>query len=123
MMIVDDPDFLANPDKQLRAAQELATLRTRILDLETEHLSRRHQRRALIERLTEIELEAQRGEGRHSRTAAMQSARASQDVRNFDESLRTLSEKIRRLAIDAERLRLSVDIAIAARSPAEAGRY
>lgn len=50
---IDDPDFLANPGKQLHAVQELANLRTRLVDLETELLTRKHERRALIERLAE----------------------------------------------------------------------
>ncbi|HET7584083.1 MAG TPA: hypothetical protein VFK13_04205 [Gemmatimonadaceae bacterium] len=114
-MPIDDPDFLTNPAKQLRAAQELATLRTRIVDLQTELLTRRHERRALIERLAEQDMRTQREErGRVSRTAAHDHARASQEVRNFDSNLRSLTEKIRRLAIDAERYDLSLRVAIAA---------
>lgn len=115
MSIIDDPDFLTDPAKQLRAVQELATLRIRAVDLETELLARRHERRTLIERLAEQNLATQREEGRQSRTAARDSARASQDVRNFDTNVRTLREKIKRLQIDAERFRLSIDVAIASR--------
>jgi len=114
MPIIDDPDFLTDPAKQLRAVHELANLRVREVDLETELLARRHERRALIERLAEQNLNEQRQEGRQSRTAAHERARASQEVRNFDANLRTLREKIKRLQIDAERYRLSVDVAIAA---------
>ncbi|HEX5438417.1 MAG TPA: hypothetical protein VFW98_14780 [Gemmatimonadaceae bacterium] len=114
MPIVDDPDFLIDPAKQLRAVQELANLRIRGVDLETELLTRRHERRALIERLSEQNLAAQREEGRQSRTAAREHARASQDVRNFDATVQTLREKIKRLQIEAERFRLSIDVAIAA---------
>ena len=114
MPIIDDPDFLTDPAKQLRAVQELANLRVREVDLETELLARRHERRALIERLAEQNLSEQRQEGRQSRTAAHESARASQEVRNFDTNVRTLREKIKRLQIDAERYRLSIDVAIAA---------
>lgn len=115
MSIIDDPDFLTDPAKQLRAVQELATLRIRTVDLETELLARRHERRTLIERLAEQNLATQREEGRQSRTAAREHARASQDVRNFDANVRTLREKIKRLQIDAERFRLSIDVAIASR--------
>ena len=114
MPIIDDPDFLTDPAKQLRAVHELANLRVREVDLETELLARRHERRALIERLAEQNLSEQRQEGRQSRTAAHESARASQEVRNFDTNVRTLREKIKRLQIDAERYRLSIDVAIAA---------
>ncbi|HEX6964203.1 MAG TPA: hypothetical protein VF166_00305 [Gemmatimonadaceae bacterium] len=114
MAIIDDPDFLTDPAKQLRAVQELATLRIRMVDLETELLARRHERRTLIERLAEQNLAEQRQEGRQSRTAAHERARASQEVRNFDTNVRSLREKIRRLDIEAERFRLSIDVAIAA---------
>ncbi|HET7563779.1 MAG TPA: hypothetical protein VFJ96_02195 [Gemmatimonadaceae bacterium] len=114
MAIIDDPDFLTDPAKQLRAVHELANLRVRMVDLETELLARRHERRTLIERLAEQNLAEQRQEGRQSRTAAQQSARASQDVRNFDTNVRSLREKIRRLEIEAERFRLSIEVAIAA---------
>jgi hypothetical protein len=85
------------------------------VDLETELLARRHERRTLIQRLAEQNLATQREEGRQSRTAALEHARASQDVRNFDTNVRTLREKIKRLQIDAERFRLSIDVAIASR--------
>ncbi len=114
-MSINDSDFVSNPAKQLRAVQELSSLRTRIVDLQTELLARRHERRALIERLAEHDLSHQREErGRVSRTAAQQRARASQEVRDFDGNLRSLAEKIRRLAIEAERYELSLKIAIAA---------
>jgi hypothetical protein len=74
----------------------------------------------LIERLAEQNLVAQREEGRQSRTAAREHARASQEVRNFDANLRTLREKIKRLEIDAERHRLSIEVAIAANREAAA---
>jgi hypothetical protein len=116
-MPINDPDFLSSPTKQLRAVQELATLRTRILDLETELLRRKHERRALIERLSEQDLSEQaQGGGRTSRTAARERARASREVRDFDENMRSLAERIRRLAIDAEKYRLSIDVAVAERT-------
>jgi predicted nuclease with TOPRIM domain len=112
---LDDPDFLSNPRKQLAAVRDLANLRTRLVDLETELLARKHERRSLIERLTERDLTDQmRERGRQSRTAAHERARASQEVRNFDTNLRALSERIRRLGIDVERHRLSLDVATAA---------
>jgi hypothetical protein len=120
---LDDPDFLSNPRKQLTAVRDLANLRTRLVDLETELLARKHERRALIERLTERDLADQmRERGRQSRTAAHERARASQEVRNFDTNLQALSERIRRLAIDVERHRLSVDVAIAAADRAASSR-
>ena len=114
-MALDDPDFLTNPRKQLAAVRDLANLRTRLVDLDTELLARKHERRSLIEQLAERDLADQmRERGRQSRTAAHERARASQEVRNFDSNLRALSERIRRLAIDVERHRLSLDVAIAA---------
>jgi predicted nuclease with TOPRIM domain len=114
-MTFDDPDFLSNPQKQLAAVRDLANLRTRLVDLESELLARKHERRALIERLTERDMEDQQRErGRQSRTAAHERARASQEVRNFDSNLRSLTERIRRLAIEVEQHRLSVDVAVAA---------
>jgi len=114
-MSINDADFLTNPTKQLRAVQELANLRTRILDLETELLRRKHERRALLERLAEQDLAAQaQGGGRVSRTAAHQRARAGREVRDFDENMQSLNERIRRLAIDAEQHRLSLEVAVAA---------
>ena len=95
MAIIDDPDFLTSPAKQLRAVQELANLRTRIVDLETELLTRRHERRELIQRLTEHDLEDQRRQGvaRPSRTTAHERARASDAVRQFDANVRALRER------------------------------
>ena len=116
MAVVDDPDFLTSSAKQLRAVEELANVRTRLVDLETELLVRKHERRTLIQRLTDRHLEAQREQGRQSRTAAHQAARASQDVRNFDANVQALQEKIRRLQIDAERYRLSIEVALGRRA-------
>jgi hypothetical protein len=114
-VVLDDPDFLSNPRKQLAAVRDLANLRTRLVDLETELLARKHERRSLIEQLAERDLADQmRERGRQSRTAAHERARASQEVRNFDTNLRALSERIRRLGIDVERHRLSLDVATAA---------
>ncbi len=116
MPITDDPDFLSSPPKQLNAVQELANLRTRLVDLETELLARRHERRALLERLIETDLTEQRASGvsRPSRSAATERARASQELRNFDTNLQPLREKIARLRIEVERFELSLRIAIAA---------
>lgn len=115
MPIIDDADFLTNRSKQLGAVHELASLRTRLVDLQTELLNRMHERRQLIERLAEQDVADQQrsGTARASRTAAMQRARASEDVRTFDHNAAALREKIRRLEIDIERERLSIDVAIA----------
>lgn len=117
MATIEDADFLTSPSKQLRAVQELATLRTRIVDLETELLARRQERRELLQRLTERDLTEQRreGSGRASRTAASQRVRASDEMRQFDANVRSLQERIRRLDIDVERYRLSLEIAAVAR--------
>ena len=50
MPIIDDPDFLTNRSKQLAAAQELAHLRSRLVDLQSELLNRMHERRQIIQR-------------------------------------------------------------------------
>ncbi|HEU4642446.1 MAG TPA: hypothetical protein VFS44_08325 [Gemmatimonadaceae bacterium] len=115
MPITDDPDFLTNAQKQLTAVQELANLRTRLVDLEAELLARRHERRALLERLVETDLgeQSSRGRSRPSRTAATERARASQELRNFDMNLQPLREKIARLRIEVERFEYSLRIAIA----------
>jgi len=113
MAIVDDPDFLNNRAKQLLAVQELAHLRSRLVDLQTELLNRMHERRQIIQRVVEQDLTRQQESGRASRTAALQRARASEDVRTFDHNVEGLREKIRRLEIEIERVRLSLDVAVA----------
>lgn len=113
MAIIDDPDFLSNRAKQLTAVQELAHLRLRLVDLQSELLGRMHERRQLVQRLAEQDLARQREGGRASRTTALQRARASEEVRAFDQHVATLREKIRRLEIDVERERLSIEVAIA----------
>ena len=113
MPIIDDPDFLTNRSKQLSAVQELAHLRTRLVDLQSELLSRMQERRQIIQRVAEQDLARQQASGRGSRTAALQRARASEDVRSFDQSVAGLRERIRRLEIDVERVRLSIEVAIA----------
>lgn len=112
MPIIDDPDFLTNRSKQLAAVQELAHLRSRLVDLQTELLSRMHERRQIIQRVSEQDLAHQRESGRSSRTAATQRARASDEVRSFDQNVSALREKIRRLEIDIERTRLSIEVAV-----------
>jgi len=112
MPIIDDPDFLTNRTKQLAAVRELDHLRNRLVDLQTELLNRMHERRQIIERVSEQDLDRQRQTGRSSRTAATQRARASDEVRAFDQNVSSLREKIRRLEIDIERTRLSIEVAV-----------
>ena len=114
MSIIDDPDFLTNRVKQLSAVRELAGLRERLVDLQSELLNRMHERRQIIQRVAEQDLARQRESGRASRTAAVQRARASDEVRSFDQNVASLRERIRRLEIEIERDRLSIDVAIAA---------
>lgn len=116
MPIIDDPDFLTNRSKQLSAVQELAHQRTRLVDLQAELLNRMQERRQIMQRVAEQDLARQEASGRGSRSAALQRARASEEVRSFDQSVASLRERIRRLEIDVERIRLSVEIAIAASS-------
>ena len=113
MPIIDDPDFLTNRSKQLAAVQELAHLRSRLVDLQTELLNRMQERRQIIQRVVEQDLARQRESGRASRTAAMQRARASDDVRSFDQNVAQLRERIQRLEIEVERVRLSLEVAVA----------
>ena len=116
MPIIDDPDFLTNRSKQLTAVHELSHLRSRLVDLQTELLNRMHERRQIIQRVAEQDLARQREAGRASRTAAVQRARASEEVRTFDQNVAALRERIRRLEIDIERDRLSIEVAIAGAS-------
>jgi hypothetical protein len=113
MSVIDEADFLTSRSKQLAAVGELAHLRSRLVDLQSELLSRMHERRQIIQRVAEQDLTRQSETGRASRTAALQRARASEDVRVFDQNVATLREKIRRLEIDIERVRLSIEVAIA----------
>lgn len=113
MPIIDEPDFLTNRTKQLHAVQELAHLRARLVDLQSELLNRMHERRQIIQRVAEQDLTRQQQGGRASRTAAMQRARASEEVRSFDQNVAALRDKIRRLEIEIERDRLSIEVAIA----------
>src|SRR5438309_8559240 len=113
MPIIDDPDFLTNRNKQLSAVQELAHLRARHVDLQSELLNRMNERRQIIQRVVEQDVARQEQGGRASRTAALQRARASEEVRTFDQNVASLREKIRRLEIEIERVRLSIDVAIA----------
>ena len=113
MSIIDDPDFLTNRTKQLGAVRELANLRERLVDLQSELLNRMHERRQIIQRVAEQDLARQQQNGRSSRTAAVQRARASDEVRSFDQNVASLRERIRRLEIEIERDRLSIDVAIA----------
>ncbi len=112
MPIIDDPDFLTNPSKQLGAVDELAHTRTRLVDLQGELLNRMNERRQIIQRVVEQDVARQQQAGRASRTAAVQRARASDEVRTFDQNVASLREKIRRLEIEVERERLSIEIAI-----------
>jgi predicted nuclease with TOPRIM domain len=114
MPIIDDPDFLANRTKQLAAVNELAHLRTRLVDLQAELLNRMQERRQIMQRVSEQDVARQQASGRASRTAALQRARASEEVRSFDQSVAGLRERIRRLEIDVERVRLSIEVALAA---------
>jgi predicted nuclease with TOPRIM domain len=113
MSVIDDPDFLTNRTKQLSAVRELANLRERLVDLQSELLNRMHERRQIIQRVAEQDLARQQQAGRASRTAATQRARASDEVRSFDQNVASLRERIRRLEIEIERDRLSIDVAIA----------
>jgi predicted nuclease with TOPRIM domain len=113
MSVIDDPDFLTNRSKQLVAVHELAHLRSRLVDLQSELLNRMQERRQIIQRVGEQDLARQRESGRASRTAALQRARASEEVRSFDQNVTALREKIRRLEIDIEAARLSIEVAIA----------
>ena len=67
MSIIDDPDFLTNRVKQLSAVRELAGLRERLVDLQSELLNRMHERRQIIQRVAEQDLARQRESGRASR--------------------------------------------------------
>src|SRR5215207_10666599 len=113
MPVIDEPDFLTSRPKQLAAVNELAHLRARFVDLQSELLNRMQERRQIIQRVVEQDVARQRESGRASRTAALQRARASEDVRMFDQNVAALREKIRRLEIDVERVRLSIEVAIA----------
>lgn len=113
MSVIDDPDFLTNRSKQLVAVHELAHLRSRLVDLQSELLNRMQERRQIIQRVGEQDLARQRESGRASRTAALQRARASEEVRSFDQNVAALREKIRRLEIDIEAARLSIEVAVA----------
>jgi predicted nuclease with TOPRIM domain len=116
MSIIDDPDFLTNRTKQLSAVRDLANLRERLVDLQSELLNRMHERRQIIQRVAEQDLARQQEAGRASRTAAGQRARASEEVRSFDQNVASLRERIRRLEIEIERDRLSIEVAIAGAS-------
>jgi len=113
MPVVDEADFLTNRTRQLGAVHELAHLRSRFVDLQTELLNRMQERRQIIQRVVEQDLARQEEHGRASRTAALQRARASDDVRVFDQNVAMLREKLRRLEIEIERTRLSIEVAIA----------
>ena len=113
MAIIDDPDFLTSRPKQLAAVHDLAHLRGRLVDLQSELLSRMHERRQIIQRVAEQDLERQRASGRASRTSAVDRARASEEVRVFDQNVAVLREKIRRIDIDIEQTRLSIEVAVA----------
>jgi hypothetical protein len=113
MSVVDDSDFLTNRAKQAAAVHELAGLRARLVDLRSELMNRMHERRQIIQRVAEQDLSRQREAGRASRTAAGQRARASDEVRTFDQNVALLRERIQRLEIDVERVRLSLEVAIA----------
>lgn len=113
MSIVDDQDFLTSRAKQLTAVNELANLRTRLVDLQAELLNRQQERRQIILRVAEQDLARQEATGRSNRSAAIARARASEEVRTFDRSVSSLRERIRRLEIDVERVRLSIAVAIA----------
>ena len=113
MSVIDDPDFLTNRSKQLVAVHELAHLRSRLVDLQSELLNRMQERRQIIQRVGEQDLARQRESGRASRTAALQRARASEEVRSFDQNVTALRETIRRLEIDIEAARLSIEVAVA----------
>jgi len=113
MPIIDDPDFLTNRTKQLSAVHELSHLRSRLVDLQSELLNRMQERRQIIQRVAEQDLARQKEAGRASRSAALQRARASEEVRTFDQNVASLRERIRRLEIDIERYRLSIEVAIA----------
>jgi hypothetical protein len=112
MSVIDDPDFLTSRPKQLAAVDELAHLRSRLVDLQSELLSRMHERRQIIQRVAERDLDHQRESGRASRTSAIERARASEEVRVFDQNVAVLREKIRRIDIDIERTRLSIEVAV-----------
>jgi len=113
MSIIDDQDFLTSRAKQLTAVTELANLRTRLVDLQAELLNRQQERRQIILRVAEQDLARQEASGRSNRSAAIARARASEEVRTFDRSVSSLRERIRRLEIDVERVRLSTAVAIA----------
>ncbi len=113
MSAIDEPDFLTNRSRQLAAVHELAHLRSRLADLQSELLNRMHERRQIIQRVGEQDLARQRESGRASRTAALQRARASEEVRAFDQNVAALRDKIRRLEIDIEAARLSIEVAVA----------
>jgi hypothetical protein len=113
MSVVDDSDFLTSRAKQLAAVNELANLRTRLVDLQAELLNRQQERRQIILRVAEQDLTRQEASGRSSRTEAIAKARASEEVRTFDRSVSSRRERIRRLEIDVERVRLSISVAIA----------
>ena len=110
---IDETDFLTNRARQLTAVHELAHLRSRLVDLQAELLNRMQERRQIIQRVVEQDLARQTERGRASRTTALQRARASEDVRVFDQSAASLRERIHRLEIEIERTRLSIEVAIA----------
>jgi predicted nuclease with TOPRIM domain len=113
MPVIDETDFLTNRARQLSAVHELAHLRSRFVDLQAELLNRMQERRQIIQRVVEQDLARQEAGGRASRTAALQRARASEDVRVFDQNVASLREKLRRLEIEVERTRLSIEVAVA----------
>jgi predicted component of type VI protein secretion system len=71
MSVIDDPDFQTNRSKQLVAVHELAHLRIRLVDLQSELLNRMQERRQIIQRVGEQDLARQQESGRASRTAAL----------------------------------------------------
>jgi predicted nuclease with TOPRIM domain len=113
MAVIDEADFLTSRARQLSAVHDLAHLRSRFVDLQSELLNRMQERRQIIQRVVEQDLERQQSSGRASRATALQRARASEDVRVFDQNVATLREKLRRLEIEIERTRLSIEVAIA----------
>jgi hypothetical protein len=72
-----------------------------------------HERRQIIQRVAEQDIARQKEFGRSSRSAALQRARASEEVRTFDQNVSSLRERIRRLEIEIERNRLSIEVAMA----------
>ncbi len=106
-------DFLTGPAAQLKAVQDLAELQTQLVDLQTEVLVNMHERRALIQSVAGKSFSKK---PQWTWAAAIKSAEASAEVKEFDQEKRPLTKRIQLIKIEIERYRLSIEVAIARRA-------